>query len=147
MEAHMITELAAQAVALELEIEGLFAVLAAEQARAAELAAGIRAMEMDLDEAWECYEAEYRWAFGERGIFPEIPKRWFPVVFRFIERLDAALTHEQKSAFMIMQVKEKYGNIRIYYNAGYEADRIAETLVEQAESEVEHIETVHKRLQ
>lgn len=143
----MITDFASEAVALEVEIEGLFAAIGAEQARTTELNAEIRSMETDLDEAWDRYEREYRWAFGERGIFPEIPKRWLPVIFRLVERIDAALTDDQKKDFQFTQIKEKYNGLRVYYNCDMKADGVVERLVEQAEEEVDHIETVHKKLQ
>lgn len=142
----MNTDFASQAAALEAEIEGLFAVIAAEQARTQTLTHDIRSLEMDLQEQWDDYERRYAWAFAERGLYPEIPVRWYPVIFRLIERLDVALTDELKDDFQFTQVKEKYNGLRVYYNADCKADSTIEPLIEQAESEVEHIDSVHKRL-
>jgi len=142
----MNTDLARQAAALEAEIEALNAVLAAELARTQELNGRIRSMEMDLQEQWDSYEKRFAWAFGERGLYPEIPVRWYPVVFRLIERLDSALTAEQKADFQFTQIKEKYNGLRVYYNSDWQADSIIDPLIEQAEAEVEHIESVHRKL-
>ena len=137
---------AAQAAALEAEIEALNGVLAAELARTQTLNGRIKAVEMDLSGEWDAYEKRFPWAFAERGLYPEIPVRWYPVVFRLIERLDAALTAEQKADFQFTQIKEKYNGLSVYYNSDWMADKIIDLLIEQAEGEVEHIESVHKRL-
>ncbi|NUB23332.1 hypothetical protein [Azospirillum brasilense] len=142
----MNTDLMNQAAALEAEIEGLFATLAAEAARTQELNGRIKAMEMDLSEAWDSYEKRFPWAFGERGLYPEIPHRWYPVIFRLVERLDAALSEEFKREFEFTQIKEKFGGLRVYYNSDWTADSIIDTLIEQAEAEVETIEKLHKKL-
>lgn len=142
----MNTDFAAQAAALEAEIEGLFAVIAAEAARTQELNGRIRSMEMDLSEQWDSYEKRFPWAFGECGLYPEIPTRWYPVVFRLIERLDAALNEEQKADFQFTQIKEKYNGLRVYYNSDWLADKVIDPLIEKAEAEVEHIEALHKKL-
>lgn len=142
----MNTELIAQAATMENEIEQLFAVIAAEQVRTHELTGRIRGMEMDLREQWDSYEKRFPWAFGERGLYPEIPVRWYPVIFRLIERLDAALTAEQKADFQFTQIKEKYNGLRVYYNSDWQAGSIIDPLIEQAEAEVETIEKLHNKL-
>lgn len=101
----MNTSFAEQAAALEAEIEGLFATLAVETARTQALKQEIGRMEMDLQERWDSYEKRFAWAFGERGLYPEIPTRWYPVIFRLVERLDAALTEEFKKEFEFTQIK------------------------------------------
>lgn len=142
----MNTDLARQAIAIEAEIEGLFATIAAEQARTQELNGGIRSMEMGLSEQWDDYERRFPWAFGERGLYPEIPVRWYPVIFRLVERLDAALSEEFKVDFEFNQIKEKFGGLRVYYNSDWTADKIIDPLIERAEAEVETIEKMHKKL-
>lgn len=142
----MNTDLIAKAASLENEVEGLFAVIAAEQARTQALNTEIKRMETDLSEQWDDYEQRYAWAFGECGLYPEIPMRWYPVIFRLVERLDAALSDEYKAEFKFTQIKEKFGGLRVYYNSDWQADSIIDPLIEQAESEVEHIEALHKKL-
>lgn len=142
----MNTSFADQAATLEAEIENLFAVLAAETARTQALKQEIRSLEMDLSEQWDSYEKRFAWAFGERGLYPEIPVRWYPVIFRLVERMDAALTAEQKVDFQFTQIKEKHNRLRVYYNSDWTADKIIDPLIEQAESEVETIEKLHKKL-
>lgn len=143
----MSADYVALAASLEAEVESLFATLAAERARTAELMGEVKAIDAELDASWDRYERAYAWAFGGRGVYPEIPKRWYSVVFRLVERLDTALTEDQKRGFAFTQIKEKHGGIRIYYNADGGADRdVIEPLVEQAEAEVERIERLCRRL-
>lgn len=142
----MDTNFADQAAKLEVEIEALFATLAVETARTTDLKMEIREMESDLGDEWDSYETRFAWAFGELGLYPEIPHRWYQVIFRLVERLDSALSDEFKVNFQITQIKEKYSGLRVYYNADFNADSIIEPLIEQAETEVETIENLYKKL-
>jgi hypothetical protein len=49
---------------------------------------------------------------------------WAPIVSRMFGRIDALLCDEQAQQFRVMQLKEKFGQFRIYYRAGPTEDEL-----------------------
>lgn len=47
---------------------------------------------------------------------------WHAVVVDLLGKIDAALTDEQAAVFRILQVKQKFAGLRLYYSAGQPTD-------------------------
>lgn len=139
--------------ALESRVAGLLAELAVAKAEAVKLVNEVDDMTVEeFQAAWDAMEREYAPLFGIRGIHPEIPRYWMPVIIRLASRLRADLTEAEYRALEITGVKEKFGMLAIGYYADSDTgvsravwDRVA-VLVGEAEEEAQRIEAVRKRL-
>lgn len=61
------------------------------------------------------------------------PPGWVPLVHRLLQRVDAALSREDREEFRVSQIKEKFGGLRVYHNG---RDDI-ETMVDAADEEAQ----------
>lgn len=63
----------------------------------------------------------------------ETPETWYPTLDKLFEKISVIVKEEELTSFRICQVKEKYGELRIYANG--ETPEI-EKLIEEAEEAV-----------
>jgi hypothetical protein len=145
-----------EAARLEAEIAALDAMLAKEILCSGVLVNQLSeiAYSMTRDEAmdlWDEKEKEYAPLFGERGVYPEIPREWYGVIWRFCDRLKSRLTKDEYASLRIDRLKEKFGltldghshpgyvDDRITWEQSEKAEAVFEELAEAAISEAAHI--------
>jgi hypothetical protein len=109
-----------EAARLEAEIAELDAVLAAEILRSGQLVNELKEVEAavrsdDLVAMWEEIEADFAPIFGERGIYAEIPGRWYPIFRRALERIRRELPEDVYNCIRIQGLKEKHRHLDVNF--------------------------------
>lgn len=73
--------------------------------------------------------------------FRQFPQDWEPLVRQLLQNIAGELTQEQQAAFVIEDLKEKWGTLRVSWriDAPLNADKVQriEQLVDQAEADSE----------
>jgi len=80
------------------------------------------------DHGWrEELNRRFGWMGGEHGLYFECLGGWRFVLKDMLERIDATLTDpEKREVFRISQIKEKFGEFRVYHNGDDRIDRIVD---------------------
>ncbi|KJS37554.1 MAG: hypothetical protein VR70_12320 [Rhodospirillaceae bacterium BRH_c57] len=145
------TTFQAQAERLEAEIASLDAVLAKEILRSGQRVNQLTevAYSMSMDDAmdlWDEKEKEYAPLFGERGVYPEIPREWYGVIWRFCDRLKMRLSEDEYASLRIDRLKEKFGlTLDGHSHPGYVDDRITDEQSKHAEAVFEELSEAASR--
>ena len=84
--------------------------------------------DMIRDDAWrEELDKRFGWMGGEHGLWFECSGGWRFILKDMLERIDATLTDpDDRAAFRISQVKEKFGELRVHSNGDDRIDRIVQ---------------------
>jgi hypothetical protein len=152
-----------EAAALEAEIAALDAALASEILRSGVLVNEMREVEAamsskDAMDLWEEIEAEAAPIFGERGIYPDFPVRWYPYVRRALQRIRKELTPEQYACIRIDYIKEKFMHLDMCGSSDHKwidgvteaeaqhADDVLEKYFDLADEEIQRMEKMLKAL-
>lgn len=146
------------AAALEAEIAGIIVELEIAKAEQAELISKVAGLEESMKDMWDVIERDFAPIFGLRGVYPEIPERWYPIILRMLQRIKGQLTPIQFQCLRISQVKEKWGRLDVSWFADHDevdgADQddgdtawiVAMKINDAAEEEVDRLETIRKNL-
>jgi len=84
--------------------------------------------DMIKDDSWrEELDRKFGWMGGEHGLFFECLGGWRFILRDLLERIDATLTdREDRGAFRISQVKQKFAELRVHHNGDDRIDRIVQ---------------------
>lgn len=152
-----------EAAALEAEIQALDAALASEILRSGQLVNQMREVEAamsskDSMDLWDEIEQEAAPVFGDKGIYPDFPVRWYPYVRRALQRIRGELTAEQYACIRIDYVKEKYMHLDMCGSSDHKwidgvtpeearhADDVLERYFDLADEEIQRMEKMLKAL-
>lgn len=67
------------------------------------------------------YPDLFRWMVGDRAVtsgYPAVNDGWRDIVEKAVERMAAAVRGRSREPLRIIQIKEKLGGLRIYYDSG-----------------------------